>query len=487
VARQSDYPGVYPYQGPGGEALYYCRYPRSDGTWTTKRGFRSARAANGFRTAAVSDARRGEVATTPKDSFAVLFDRWLSRRRPYLSEGTHRDYEVHGRKRLKPALGAKRLSRIVVEDVEDLVEDLIDRELAPKTINNCLAVLGAFLNWCVQRDPPYLARNPAAAVESIRADHAEIDFLRGDEVRRYLAACAPVYRPLAIVLIGSGCRISEALGLEWDDLDGQSCSVRVLRQDRKGAEGRRGGARRRGAASPKGRRYRVVQVSPWVMQTLLDLRAAQSELAPVAGDAKVFARYRPAPAYAHALSPAARQRRARIAEDLTAVIEGRAAWTQAEIARRHGASQQLVSLVRTALLSESPRPITRDVVSRTWHHQALVGAAIVRPLRLHDLRHTAAVRWLQHGQALSFGQEQLGHRNVQTTIDHYAAYERGYVNERLAAMDAPLRDGLELECLNPCLTDAATNPVGAALAHQKTPPERGFPQCAEEDSNLHGP
>ena len=73
----------------------------------------------------------------------------------------------------------------------------------------------------MERDPPYVARNPAAAVESIRADHAEIDFLLGDEARRYLAACAPrLYRPLAIFLTGSGCRISEALGLEWDDLDG---------------------------------------------------------------------------------------------------------------------------------------------------------------------------------------------------------------------------------------------------------------------------
>jgi len=474
MARQSEYPGVYPYQAPGGKTLYYCRYPRSDGTWTTKRGFPSQRAANSFRTTAINDARRGAVATTPKDSFEVLFDRWLSRRRAYLSEGTYRDYEVHGRKRLKPKLGPKRLSRIGVVDIEDLVEDMIEEELAPKTINNCLKVLGAFLNWCVERDPPYIARNPAAAIESIPAEHLEIDFLRGEEVRRYLMACSADYRPLAIFLVGSGCRISEALGLEWDDLDPESSSVRVLRQERKGAEGKRSGARRRGAATLKGKRYRVVQVSPWVMQTLLDLRAKQSEMAPVAGDSKVFALYRPAPVAAHAVTIAARERRARIAEDLTAVVEGRETWTQREIAERHRASQQLVSLVRAALFSETPRPITRDVVSRTWHHQALAAAGITRPLRLHDLRHTAAVRWLQHGEALPFVQQQLGHRNVQTTIDHYAAYEQGYVNERLAAMDAPLRDGLdELECLTACLTGPSTNRSAAGTPDEKTPPERG--------------
>ena len=470
MARQSDYPGVYPYDGPGGKVLYYCRYPRSDGTWTSKRGFPSQRAASSFRTTAINDASRGEVATTPKDSFEVLFDRWLARRRPYLSQGTFLDYEVHGRKRLKPALGPKRLSKIGVDDIEDLIEDLLDQGLAPKTINNCLKVLSAFLNWCVDRDPPYINRNPVGAIESIPAEHAEIDFLRRDEIQRYLMAASPNYRPLAIFLIGSGCRISEALGLEWDDLDQETCSVRVMRQQMKGAEGKRGASRRQGAATLKGKRYRVVQVSPWVMQTLLDLRAKQSEMAPVAGDSKVFALYRPAPVAAHAVTPAARARRARIAEDLTAVIEGRETWTQREIAERHGVSQQLVSLVRAALLSEAPRPITRGLVSSGWHHQALAAAGITRPLRLHDLRHTAAVRWLQHGQALPFVQQQLGHRNVQTTIRHYAAYEQGYVNEALAAMDAPLRDGLdELECLKGCLTDTSTNRLADRDPARKNP------------------
>src|SRR4051794_28351465 len=125
VARQSEYPGVYPYPGSDGERLYYCRYPRSDGTWTTKRGFRSERAANSFRTTAIYDAKRGDVASTPRDSFAVLFDRWFARRRPYLSEGTIRDYEVHGRKRLKASLGAMRLSRVTVDDIEELVDDML--------------------------------------------------------------------------------------------------------------------------------------------------------------------------------------------------------------------------------------------------------------------------------------------------------------------------------------------------------------------------
>jgi hypothetical protein len=35
---------------------------------------------------------------------ASYFDEWLAEHRPRLEEGTYRDYEIHGRLRLKPFL-----------------------------------------------------------------------------------------------------------------------------------------------------------------------------------------------------------------------------------------------------------------------------------------------------------------------------------------------------------------------------------------------
>jgi hypothetical protein len=42
-----------------------------------------------------------------------------------------------------------------------------------------------------------------------------------------------------------------------------------------------------------------------------------------------------------------------------------------------------------------------------------------RHRRLHDLRHTAATLWLASGESIYFVQQQLGHKDIQTTINLY--------------------------------------------------------------------
>lgn len=57
---------------------------------------------------------------------------------------------------------------------------------------------------------------------------------------------------------------------------------------------------------------------------------------------------------------------------------------------------------------------------RSRAHRAAVRAAGLSPaLRLHDLRHTAATLWLAAGESIYFVQQQLGHKDIQTTIDLY--------------------------------------------------------------------
>jgi hypothetical protein len=85
-----------------------------------------------------------------KETFGGFWPRWLSRRKPYLSEGTWKAYERDGRLRLLPALESIPLERLEVDHVRDLVEELAESmeagDIAPKTINNtyrCLARWGS--------------------------------------------------------------------------------------------------------------------------------------------------------------------------------------------------------------------------------------------------------------------------------------------------------------------------------------------------------
>jgi integrase len=166
-----------------------------------------------------------------------------------------------------------------LSDVRRYVAQLVARgEVSAKTINNSLAVLRVFFahleeDGDVVRNP---ARSSAGARERIKlpAAHREMDYLRLDEIPRYLDACDDVYRPLAEALIATGVRISEALALTWADVDCSARSLRVLRS-----------CKAQGHGSTKGDRFRSVDFGPRLEAVL---HASRAPNAPVAASTLVF-------------------------------------------------------------------------------------------------------------------------------------------------------------------------------------------------------
>ena len=356
-------------------------YRDSRGRPSTKRGFASERAAARDRertTARVRD--RGLYVS--RVTFGQFFPDWLRGRRPYLVAGTWADYEVHGRKRLLPHFGERRLTAITTFEVRDWLLELYEAgDYAPKTLNNALGVLVAALNGAVA--DRLLPLNPALGVERLPLGHVERDWLRLHEIGGYLDACSPVYRPLAELLIGSGARISEALALRWDDIDFERGVLRIHRS-----------AKRDGEGSTKGKRFRAVQVGPELLGTLRDLRARAAEAATVdLARAPVFT------------MPTRRQRH----------DPGR--WESAG------------PLV----------PLDRNTVSQSWHKQALDEAGL-RDMPLHALRHTAAAAWLLTGNPLIYVQRQLGHASVKTTESFYGHLEESYLRSAPELTETAIRE-----------------------------------------------
>ena len=87
-------------------------------------------------------ARRG---SPYQGNIGAFWERWLSRRKPYLESGTWQAYERDGRLRLIPALESTELGRLDVEHIRGLMDEWVEameaEELAPKTINNTLGTL----------------------------------------------------------------------------------------------------------------------------------------------------------------------------------------------------------------------------------------------------------------------------------------------------------------------------------------------------------
>ncbi len=362
--------GVYQYETAAG-TRWRCAVKRSDGSFTSKRGFTSKRAALDARRRLTEKQERGEVRHT-KETFGAFWSRWLDRRKPYLEEGTWGAYERDGRLRLVPALESVPLGRLDVEHVRELMDQWTEameaEELAPKTINNTLGTLVVCLNAAVEDG--LMAANPALRVPRLPPAHIEREYLRLHEIPLYLDSCSEVYRPLAELLIASGLRISEALALRVGDLElEQTGGVIVVYRSRK---------QRETVGSTKTDRFRSVEIGRGLSRVLRDHLARRGEM--ISGEQRA----------AHIFVTPVRMG-----------VHDRGRWDG----------------------SGAGEPMDRKTVSRDWHKQALQDAAL-RDMPLHSLRHTAAAAWLAGGNSLMYVQRQLGHSDIGTTERYYGHLER---------------------------------------------------------------
>lgn len=364
--------GVYPYATARGTMWRFVAR-RTDGTQTSKRGFASEKTARDARRRLIERQERGEVRDT-KETFASFWEGWLARRKAYLQAGTWQAYERDGRLRLLPALGPLRLSDIDVARLRTLMDEWVEAieegTLAPKTINNTMGTLVVCLNGAVEDG--LLPSNPALRIPRLPSGHIEREFLRLHEIPLYLECASTVYRPLAELLIGSGLRISEALGLKLGDLELEpSGGVIVVYRSRKTGS----------VGSTKSGRFRSVEIGRGLSQTLSDHVARRNELTVDAGIAGVGE---------HVFVMPTRTRK-----------RDRGRWQG----------------------DGDGEPMDRTTVSRDWHKATLQDAGL-RDMPLHALRHTAAASWLAAGNSLIYVQRQLGHADIGTTERYYGHLER---------------------------------------------------------------
>lgn len=127
----------------------------------------------------------------------------------------------------------KLISQIEQTDVDAAYKAILEPGAANGTkLRNVLTPLLAIMNraatrkWC---DVP--------AFEVPEVDETETPFLRPAEATALVQAAAPHLRPLLIFLIGTGCRMSEALELEWEKVDLRGARVPV--RQNKGKKGKR--------------------------------------------------------------------------------------------------------------------------------------------------------------------------------------------------------------------------------------------------------
>ncbi len=325
---------------------------------------------------------RGEAVAESSDTVAAyLRDQWLPLRRSKVKESTWAGYQDAVEGRIIPAMGALPLRKVTPKHIAKLYDDLLasgSRDprrgpgLAPKTVRNTGLVLKKAFGDAVRLG--LLARNPAQHVEMPRVEQKEmktwstgqarefIGFIRGDRLEA-----------LWILMLTSGMRRGELIGLKWADVDLDAGRLAVRRA-------RVAVGYQIVWSSPKtAKSARVIALDPATCEVLRAHRARQDAEKALVGDS-----YHD--------------------EDIL-------------FAKPDGSS------------------LHPDYVSQRFGR--LVKKAGLTMIRPHDTRHTAATLLLEAGIPVKVVSERLGHSTTSTTADlyqHVAPHMQEEAANKLGAM-----------------------------------------------------
>ena len=330
-----------------------------------------------MRAAAVS-VDEGQFFEPSKMTVKEWFDTWLKEYSADKKYMTIDQYDSFGRNHIIPALGAVKLSKLTPVHIQKFYNQL-STEISPKTgkplsaksIRNIHGILSKCLNVAV--DQGLIRSNPAERVTVPKVVKEEIKPLSEDEQKSFLKAIQNHrYRRVLVVMLFTGIRISEAIGLTWDCIDFQKGTLKVYRQLQR-RRAKDGGYT---FAPLKNSKTRIIQLSPYTINVLKEQQRQQVIDRFAAGD----------------------------------VWQG-----------FQNTEEQKTAFVFT---EETGEHLKQDKIRTDFKE---VCKEIGTPeTRIHDLRHTFAVNSLQAGDDFKTVSDSLGHATAAFTLDVY-----GHVSEEM--------------------------------------------------------
>ena len=295
-----------------------------------------------------------------------------------MRQRTLESYESAVRKHLIPGIGRHRLDRLRPEHLDQLYTALLDDGYSPASVLRHHRILSRALTVAVQRG--HVPRNVAALVDPPAQRQSDLaTALDLDEARAVLEAAATVRNSARwTVALALGLRQSEALALQWKDIDLLNNTLTV----------RRSIHRVRGGGliyeEPKSKRSQRTLALPLPLVAELH-----------------------------------RHKAAQLGERMLAGSE----WHDEDL----------------VFAQANGRPIDKKTDYDDWTR--LLQQAGVRHVRLHDGRHTAATLLLCENVHPRVVMELLGHSQMRTTMDIYSHVMPALAREAADRMGALLLTG----------------------------------------------
>lgn len=277
---------------------------------------------------------------------------------------------------LKPLVGGIKLTDFTPVQAQMFINRLSKPEkgkkpLAPKSVQLAQRILSRAMNVAVRQG--LLKSNPVTHSTLPKTPKTEVNPLADKQIRDFLKLCdsADVYSRIFKVLLFTGMRISECLGLTWDDVDFQRNTLKISKQlvYRKPENG--------GYVytDTKSGKPRLLTVPPFVIDVLREQKEAQ-----------ILERF--------------------------AAGEAWQGWQSAKEAE-----------TAPVFTREDGSFVNRGTVYFVYKRRI---AQIAPESTVHDLRHTYACLALQNEDSVKTVQLALGHSTAAFTLDIY-----GHVSEKM--------------------------------------------------------
>ena len=245
----TDHRGDIPTKTPGvtkrgvGDAAYFTvRYTDLEGKRRRER-FDDEDDAILFLAEVKRDIKQGTYRKVEPVTFAEYATDWCDtyrgRGRTPIRENTKETY----RRQVQVAVavlggptGRKPLAAITSQDIAEFIDHLFADGKKPETIKRYMGPVGIIMAQALREgrittDPtkgiPLIPSDPSLMPEDDGEDQEPVKALDHDEVTRLLSAVPDDHRLMVRLMLLSGLRISEVLGLRWQDVDRAGSKVRV--------------------------------------------------------------------------------------------------------------------------------------------------------------------------------------------------------------------------------------------------------------------
>lgn len=183
------------------------------------------------------DLNDGLIATDGSITLAQLVTRWhediLSHQ---VDESTASNYICIARNHILPTLGNRKLDDLTPVQIDQLLARKLAGGLAPSTVRRIRAVLAQCLDQGMRWG--HVTRNVAKLTRSPKMNRVEGRTLTPDQARKFLDTLqGHPHEALYALMLSTGLRRGEALGLMWEDLDEEEGVLRIRRQLRRDKSG----------------------------------------------------------------------------------------------------------------------------------------------------------------------------------------------------------------------------------------------------------